>query len=104
MNYDDLFVEHDAGPKETKNGDLSRIAAQLKRREMRIFELRLRELVPYANNPRNNVNAVEAVANSIKQFGFKVPIVVDAKKKSSRGTRVLAAALLGMETCAVRYC
>lgn len=34
-------------------------------------------LIPYANNPRLNDNAVDAVAASIKEFGFKVPIVVD---------------------------
>lgn len=31
-------------------------------------------LIPYANNPRLNDNAVDAVAASIKEFGFKVPI------------------------------
>ena len=36
-------------------------------------------LIPYANNPRLNDNAVDAVAASIKEFGFKVPIVVDGE-------------------------
>lgn len=35
------------------------------------------ELREYHNNPRNNDEAVEYVANSIKEFGFKIPIVVD---------------------------
>ena len=35
------------------------------------------ELIPYISNPRNNDNAVEPVARSIKNFGIKVPIVVD---------------------------
>lgn len=35
------------------------------------------ELIPYANNPRMNDDAVDAVAASIKEFGFKVPLVVD---------------------------
>lgn len=34
----------------------------------------LDEVRPYANNPRKNDDAVEYVANSIKEFGFKVPI------------------------------
>lgn len=34
-------------------------------------------LIPYENNPRNNENAVEAVAGSIREFGFKNPIIVD---------------------------
>lgn len=34
------------------------------------------KLVEYENNPRLNDKAVEAVANSIKTFGFKVPIII----------------------------
>ena len=44
---------------------------------MQIIELFTKELIPYSNNPRNNDSAVDAVAASIKEFGFKVPIVVD---------------------------
>lgn len=32
---------------------------------------------PYENNPRNNDDAVDAVAKSIETFGFKVPLVID---------------------------
>lgn len=39
--------------------------------------MKLTELVPYENNPRQNDGAVEAVANSIKEFGFRVPIIID---------------------------
>ena len=35
------------------------------------------ELKPYKRNPRNNDGAVDAVAASIKEFGFKVPIVIN---------------------------
>lgn len=35
------------------------------------------KLKPYVNNPRKNDKAVAAVAESIKQFGFNVPITVD---------------------------
>ena len=34
-------------------------------------------ITPYENNPRKNDKAVEFVANSIEQFGFRQPIVVD---------------------------
>lgn len=44
---------------------------------MDIVSLKLSELHPYENNPRQNDDAVDAVAASIKEFGFKVPIVVD---------------------------
>ena len=44
---------------------------------MNIVDIKLDELKPYENNPRNNEDAIEPVENSIKTFGFKVPIVVD---------------------------
>ena len=44
---------------------------------MEILELKLSELKDYENNPRNNDNAVEMVAQSIKDFGFKNPIIID---------------------------
>lgn len=57
------------------------------------------ELVEYENNPRNNEKAVEAVALSIKKFGFKVPIVIDSNKVIVCGhTRLRAAKLLGLKT------
>lgn len=55
-------------------------------------------LIPYANNPRLNDNAVDAVAASIKEFGFKVPIVVDGENVIINGhTRLKAAHKLGMK-------
>lgn len=42
-----------------------------------IVNKRLDELIPYDKNPRKNDEAVKYVAESIKQFGFKVPIVID---------------------------
>ena len=45
------------------------------------------EIIPYANNPRRNDNAVNAVAESIKQFGFKQPIVIDGGGVVSADTR-----------------
>lgn len=56
------------------------------------------DLNPYANNPRLNDGAVDAVAASIKEFGFKVPIVVDSDGVIVTGhTRVKAAEKLGLE-------
>lgn len=45
--------------------------------ELKIVYKYLKDLKPYENNPRNNDDAVDKVAESIKQFGFKVPLVVD---------------------------
>lgn len=56
------------------------------------------ELIPYVNNPRHNENAVDAVASSIKNFGFKQPIVIDSKNEIVAGhTRLLASKKLGLE-------
>ena len=44
---------------------------------MNIVDKRLDEISPYDNNPRKNDEAVEYVAQSIREFGFKVPIVID---------------------------
>ena len=44
---------------------------------MKIINKKITELKPYEDNPRINDHAVEAVANSIKEFGFKVPCVID---------------------------
>lgn len=45
---------------------------------MKIKNLNLNSLIEYENNPRDNDAAVDAVAASINEFGFKVPIVVDS--------------------------
>ena len=44
---------------------------------MNIVTKKVSELIPYEKNPRKNDEAVKYVAESIKQFGFKVPIVID---------------------------
>lgn len=63
-----------------------------------IREFGLAELKPYEKNPRRNDASVEYVANSIKEFGFKVPIVIDRDGVIVAGhTRYKAAKKLGME-------
>ena len=65
---------------------------------MEIINMKTWDLIPYENNPRNNDEAVEYVANSIREFGFKVPIVVDKDNVIVAGhTRLKAAQLLGLE-------
>ena len=44
---------------------------------MNIKDIRTCDLKPYENNPRLNEDAVDLVAASIDEFGFKQPIVVD---------------------------
>lgn len=65
---------------------------------MTIKEIALSKLKEYGNNPRHNDAAVEAVANSIREFGFKVPIIIDADNVIVAGhTRKRAAEMLGLE-------
>lgn len=64
---------------------------------MEIVEKKIDELKPYENNPRFNDDAVEGVANSIKEFGFKVPMVIDKNNVIVAGhTRYKAAMELGL--------
>lgn len=66
---------------------------------MEIIEKKLSEITPYENNPRKNDDAVEYVANSIREFGWKVPIVIDRDGVIIAGhTRYKAAQKLGYET------
>lgn len=44
---------------------------------MDVKMMNVEELIPYEKNPRKNDEAIKYVAESIKQFGFKVPIVID---------------------------
>ena len=65
---------------------------------MEIIQKSLGELTPYHNNPRKNDGAVDKVAASIKEFGFKVPIVIDKDGVIVAGhTRLRAAQKLGLE-------
>lgn len=61
--------------------------------------MKIADITPYASNPRRNDPAVEAVANSIKQFGFQQPLVLDADGVIIVGhTRFRAAKKLKMKT------
>ena len=69
---------------------------------MQIELRRLVELKPYPGNPRVNDSAVEAVAASLKEFGFRQPLVVDAEDVLVCGhTRWKAAKKLGLESVPV---
>lgn len=66
---------------------------------MNITEKGIGEIQPYDNNPRKNDGAVKYVAESIRQFGWKVPIVIDKDGVIVAGhTRYLAAMELGIDT------
>lgn len=65
---------------------------------MEIIYKNINELIPYENNPRINDEAVEYVKNSIKEFGFKVPVVIDKDNVIIAGhTRIKASKELGIK-------
>lgn len=64
---------------------------------MNITNYKVADLRPYDKNPRINDDAVELVANSIREFGFKQPIVIDKNRVIIAGhTRWKAAKKLGL--------
>ena len=70
--------------------------------QMKIVMMPSEELIPYERNPRRNDKAVDVVANSIREFGFKVPIIVDADNVIICGhTRRLAALMLKLDVVPV---
>ena len=71
---------------------------------MNIVDKNVDEIIPYINNPRNNDEAVDNVAASIKEFGFKVPIILDKDNVIVTGhTRLKAAKKLGLTTVPCIY-
>ena len=64
---------------------------------MKVTDIDITDIIPYANNPRNNAAAIDAVAASIREFGFKVPVVIDRNNILITGhTRLEAAKKLGI--------
>ena len=65
---------------------------------IQIKNVSVNDLKPYENNPRFNDDAVEYVKNSIKEFGFKNPIIIDKSNVIVAGhTRLKAAIELGIQ-------
>lgn len=72
---------------------------------MQIKQLKMQDIHPYPNNPRKNDQAVDAVAESIRQCGYVAPIIVDEDGVILAGhTRYKALQALGYEQadCVVR--
>ena len=65
---------------------------------MEIIYKKVGDLIPYEKNPRKNTKAVKYVANSIEEFGFKQPIIIDRDNVVVCGhTRLKASEQLGIE-------
>lgn len=66
--------------------------------ELKIVYKKIDDVYPYENNPRNNEEAVDVVAESIQEFGFKIPIVISGDNVVVAGhTRIKAAKKLSMK-------
>ena len=71
---------------------------------MKVKVVKLSEIFPYYDNPRDNTNAVEPTKESIKRFGFVKPIIVDKAGVIICGhTRYVASYQLGIEFVPVVY-
>ena len=71
---------------------------------MDIKMVNIDDIVPYENNPRHNADAIEPVKESIKQFGFRNPMILDKWNVIVAGhTRYEAAKALGMTEVPVIY-
>ena len=78
--------------KTAKGGDKSQV-----KKEWQVAWKDVNELTPYARNARINDKTVPYLVNSIKRFGFKVPLVIDEKGVVVCGhTRLKAALECGM--------
>ena len=65
---------------------------------MKVKSIKIDQIIPYDQNPRDNSAAVEKVAQSLSEFGWQQPIVVDEDMVILAGhTRHLAALSLGMK-------
>lgn len=63
-----------------------------KMKKIQVLYKNIDDLIPYENNPRFNDDSVDKVANSIKEFGFKQPIVISKDNVIAAGhTRFKAA-------------
>ena len=71
---------------------------------MKIVEMEIEKIKPYEKNPRINAKAVDKVVNSIREFGFQQPIVVDKDRVVIVGhTRLKAAQQMGLAKVPVVY-
>lgn len=73
-------------------------------KELKIEYKNVNDIIPYENNPRIIEKAVDTVAKSIKEFGFKNPIILDKDNVIVAGhTRLRAAEKIGIEKVPVIY-
>lgn len=73
-------------------------------KKLEIKYIPIKNIKPYKNNPRLNEKAIPYVMNSIKEFGFKNPVILDKENVIICGhTRVESAKRLDMKEIPVIY-
>ena len=77
MNFQKIFKNY-SSPRPQGKPDNQEIQKQNGINDMNVELKNVDEIRPYEKNPRINDGAVDAVVKSIKEFGFRQPIVVDA--------------------------
>ena len=73
--------------------------------DLQLVQRRLSDLIPYANNPRKNDRAVDRMCESIREFGFKIPVLATSSGEVIDGhLRLKAAHRLKMESVPIILC
>lgn len=74
------------------------MGGKLLMKKLQIEYVKIKDIIPYKDNPRNNDKAVEIVEKSIKEFGFQNPVILDKNNEIIAGhTRIRAANKLKMK-------
>lgn len=83
--------------KRRRNREDATVTRDLVRSRVQIDYVDIGDITPYESNPRDNAEAIASVANSIRTFGFLVPVVLDESNEIIAGhTRYEAAIRIGM--------
>ena len=60
------------------------MGGKLLMKKLQIEYVKIKDIIPYKDNPRNNDKAVEIVEKSIKEFGFQNPVILDKNNEISK--------------------
>ena len=91
----DKILHNDSPLAQEKQVEETQEESQMKKIEIKYLDIA--DIKPYKNNPRKNDKAVDIVEKSIKEFGFKNPIVLDKNNEIIVGhTRLRAAKKIGL--------
>src|SRR5689334_2777482 len=97
--------QNEATPGESPRRDRPQWGVKQVKVNMQIDFRKIETLVPYARNPRRNDHAVQQMVASIREFGFKIPILIRSDGEVVDGhLRVKAARAMDLEQVPVILC